>query len=121
MIARLHVAFVGGVRKVERELISYGEALGVAVEVHDGHTSGNGTTRLAALVQRSDVLVIVTGTNSHNAVHIAKREAAKSRASVRILKSCGASTARALLAEVAAASGGAGSTRCRSGGGTHMG
>jgi hypothetical protein len=98
-----HVAFVGGHDRVEREIVTFGAQLGLRVEVHNGHTRGSGADRLIALVQRTDVVVIVTGTNSHNAMHIAKREAAKSGARVRILKSCGAGTARALLAEIAGA------------------
>ena len=57
----------------------------------------------AEAVQDMDV-VIVTGTNSHNAVHIAKRGAEKAGARVWILKSCGVGTARALLTEIAASS-----------------
>lgn len=95
------VAFVGGHDRVEREIVSFAAQLGIDVEVHNGHTRGNGATRLAALIQRTDVVVIVTGKSSHNAVHIAKREAAKAGARVCILKSCGAGTARALLAEIA--------------------
>jgi len=101
MTARTRVAFVGGVRKVEREIVALGDKLGVDVEVHDGHTKGQGIERLAAVVHRTDLVVIVTGTNSHNAVHVAKREAAKSGARVVILKSCGAGTARALLTQCA--------------------
>jgi hypothetical protein len=52
-------------------------------------------------VRRTDVVVIVTGTNSHNGVHLAKREAEKAGARICILKSCGAGTARALLSEIA--------------------
>jgi len=102
-IQRPRVAFVGGHQRVEREIIAFGAELGLCVEVHDGHTRGNGAARLVALVHRTDFVVIVTGTNSHNAVHVAKREAAKWGARVRILKSCGAGTARALLAEIAQA------------------
>jgi hypothetical protein len=96
-----HVTFVGGHDRIEREILSFGEQLGIDVEVHNGHTRGNGASRLVALVHRTDLVVIVTGTNSHNAMHIAKREAAKSGARVCILKSCGAGTARTLLAELA--------------------
>ncbi len=95
------VAFVGGHDRIEREIVSFAARLGIEVEMHNGHTRGNGATRLAALIQRTDVVVIVTGTNSHNAVHIAKREAAKTGARVCILKSCGTGTARALLTEIA--------------------
>jgi hypothetical protein len=95
------VAFVGGHDRVEREIVPFGAQLGLHVEVHNGHTRGNGADRLVALVQRTDVVVIVTGTNSHNAVNLAKRAAAKAGARVCILKSCGTGTARALLTEIA--------------------
>jgi hypothetical protein len=99
------VAFIGGVERLEREIVSFGEALGIEVEVHNGHTSGGGggIARLTALVHRNDQVVIVTGTNSHAAVRTAKKEAARSGARVRILKFCGAGTARLLLTEIARA------------------
>jgi hypothetical protein len=96
-----HVTFVGGHDRIEREIVSFGAQLGIDVEVHNGHTRGNGASRLISLMHRTDLVVIVTGTNSHNAMHIAKREAAKSGARVCILKCCGAGTARTLLAELA--------------------
>ena len=69
--------------------------------MHNGHTQGGGTARLVALVHRTDVVVIVTGTNSHNAVQIARREAVKSGAHLRLLKYLGVGAARALLTEIA--------------------
>jgi hypothetical protein len=103
MSRRRRVAFIGGHERVEREIVAFGERLGLNVEVHDGHTRGNGAARLVALIQRTDVVVIVTGTNSHNAVQLAKREAAKNGAAVRILSFCGTGKARGLLAEIARA------------------
>ncbi|MFO0626904.1 MAG: DUF2325 domain-containing protein [Polyangiales bacterium] len=93
----LSVAFVGGVGRIERALVSLGDALGARVEVHDGETRGQGRAQLTALLRRSDVVVLVTAVNSHNAVQIARREAARAGAAVRIVKFCGVSTARALL------------------------
>jgi|SRR5580658_10911653 uncharacterized protein DUF2325 len=101
MSRRVRVGFVGGHDRVEREIVSLGAWLGVEVEVHNGRTGGNGKERLVALVQRADVVVIVTGTNSHNAVHIAKRAAAKSGTRIQILKACGVDTARLLLTQIA--------------------
>jgi hypothetical protein len=95
------VAFVGGHDRVEREILAFGAELGIGVEVHDGHTGGNGKSRLIALMHRTDLVVLITGTNSHNGVHVAKREAAKVGARVHILKACGASAARAFLAGLA--------------------
>jgi hypothetical protein len=103
MSARRRVSFVGGAERVERGLLALADETGVDVEVHDGQTRGNGVDRLAAVVQRSDLLVIITGTNSHNAVQVAKREAARLGIPVRILRSCGVGRARAILAEVAGA------------------
>ncbi|HZU85703.1 MAG TPA: DUF2325 domain-containing protein [Polyangiaceae bacterium] len=101
MSARVRVAFVGGIDRIERQVVAFGEQLGVHVEVHNGRTGGSGTSRLASLVRRNDLVVIVTGTNSHSAVHIVKREAAKAGVPVRIVTFCGTASARALLAEAA--------------------
>lgn len=98
----LSVAFVGGVGRIERELVSLGDTLGARVEVHDGETRGKGRAQLSALLRRSDVVVLVTAVNSHNAVHIARREAGRAGTAVRIVKFCGVSTARALLQELVA-------------------
>ncbi|MGD0677287.1 MAG: DUF2325 domain-containing protein [Polyangiaceae bacterium] len=99
MRARRCVGFVGGVERIERELHSVAGQVGVDVEVHAGHTRGNGAARLAALIRRTHLVVIITGTNSHNAVLLAKREANRLGIPLRILKSCGVGTARTLLQE----------------------
>jgi hypothetical protein len=101
MPVRRHIAFVGGIDRIERQIVSFGEQLGVDVEVHNGKTNGGSTARIAALARRTDLLVIVTGTNSHNAVHVAKREAMKSGVAMRIVTFCGAAAARSLIAAVA--------------------
>lgn len=101
MSTRLRVAFVGGVECVERQLIAAGDELGVDVEVHPGHMKGPMKDRLVALIARAHVLVLVTGVNSHGAVGVAKRAAAKSGAEVRIVKFCGSSKARSILSEIA--------------------
>lgn len=101
-LAPLAVAFVGGVGRIERELVALGDSLGARVEVHDGETRGKGRSQLSALLRRSDVVVLVTAVNSHNAVHIARREAGRTGTPVRIVKFCGVSTARALLQELVA-------------------
>lgn len=100
---RPRVGFVGGAQRIERGLFALADEMEVDVEVHDGHTHGNGAARLSSLVQRTNLVVIITGTNSHNAVQMAKREARRFGVPTRILKSCGVGTARTLLAEVARA------------------
>jgi hypothetical protein len=98
---RKRIAFVGGIDRIERQIVSYGVEVGVDVEVHHGRTSGSSSSRIGALAHRSDLLVIVTGTNSHNAVRVAKREASKAGVPVHIVTFCGAAAARALIAQVA--------------------
>ena len=97
-----HVTFVGGHDRIEREIIPFGAELGIEVVVHNGQTRGHGAERLVTLIHRTDLVIIITGTNSHNAMHIAKREAAKVGARVRIVRACGTQTARDLLMQVAA-------------------
>ncbi|HXX66731.1 MAG TPA: DUF2325 domain-containing protein [Polyangiaceae bacterium] len=105
MSHRPRVSFIGGAERMEPDLLALGDELGIDVEFHGGHTRGTGAARLASLVQRTNLLVIITGTNSHNAVHVAKREASRHGIPMRILRACGVGTARALLAEVARAAG----------------
>jgi hypothetical protein len=95
------VGFVGGIDRIEPQILGFGERLGLRVEVHNGRVTGKSRTRLEALVHRNDLVVVVTGTNSHNAVHIVKREAAKVGVPVQLVTFCGAAAARALLARVA--------------------
>lgn len=97
----LCVAFIGGAHRSSRELSSLGEDLGIQVEVHDGHIAGPSRERLGAVVRRADIVVLVTGIVSHASVREAKREAARSGTRVCIVKSCGTTTARAFLEEVA--------------------
>jgi len=96
------VAFVGGLERLERQLVSFGAELGLDVEMHNGHPRGGGTARLISLVQRTDFLIVVTGTNSHNAVQMARREAARCGTPVRFVTFLGSRTARTILHEIAA-------------------
>jgi hypothetical protein len=98
---KLRVAFVGGVACVDRQLMALGDELGIDVEVHQGHMKAQSRQRLAALIARANVVVLVTGVNSHGAVCVAKREAERSGTEVRIVKFCGSSKARSLLSELA--------------------
>jgi hypothetical protein len=99
-LKRLRVAFVGGAHRIERELVAIGGELGIDVEVHEGHVHGQTKARLVSVVSRSQVVFLITGTNSHGAVEIVKKEASRAGVRLEILKSCGCAKARALLAEL---------------------
>ena len=74
---------IGGVERSEGLFQQAATAAGYELEVHSGHTAGRGAQTLAALVNRVDLVVIVTDVNSHNAV-VAARKLAVSRG-VRLL------------------------------------
>ena len=103
MTPKLRVAFVGGVECVDRQLLALGEELGIAIEVHQGHMKSQSRQRLVSLIARANLLVLVTGVNSHGAVSVAKREAERAGTPIRILKFCGSTRARSLLSELAQA------------------
>lgn len=70
--------------------------------VHHLHRRGRASSG-AALVARTNILVLVTGVNSYGAVAVVKPEAERSGAEVRIRKFCRSSKARALLTELSQA------------------
>jgi len=65
-ITRLGV--VGGVERAFRHLLDRSLGHDIRVEFHAGHMNGSGERELSSLVQRCDVVIVVTGVNSHNAV-----------------------------------------------------
>ncbi|HEX3773251.1 MAG TPA: DUF2325 domain-containing protein, partial [Polyangiaceae bacterium] len=73
------------------------ERAGYRFEHHSGHMAGRGTSSLDALVERCDVVIVVTDVNSHAAVWRVRR-LCKQRASRCLLMSrCGPSKFSALL------------------------
>ncbi len=67
------IAIVGGLQRQERELARLAEAAGYELLVHSGEMGGRGAAGLRALVAQSDIVVIITGVNSHTAVQLAKK------------------------------------------------
>ncbi len=68
----MRIGIVGGVERLESHYAKLGKAAGHEVALHDGHTKGRGMNALAQLVDRSDVVIIVTEINSHGAVLFAR-------------------------------------------------
>lgn len=71
----MRLTWVGGVEKSERMLENIAAEAGWEMEFHGGHVGGRGEGKLRAAIARADLVLIVTGVNSHGAVGIAKREA----------------------------------------------
>ncbi len=76
--APLRIGLVGGVERSELLFQQAAKAAGYDLEFHGGHTAGRGAQTLASMINRVDLVVIVTDVNSHNAV-VAARKLASSR------------------------------------------
>lgn len=93
----MHIAIVGGVERAEAQLKTVAQAAGHSLEFHAGHTSGTSSHRLRAMMDRCDLVVIVTEVNSHAAVLQARALARQSGRPLRLLRKLGTSQLRALL------------------------
>ena len=87
----MHIGIVGGIERGWTTYERLAAAHGHEVELHGGHIHGRGQETLASLVRRSDLLVVVTGINSHAAVLAARKLADQYRRRLLIMKSCGTS------------------------------
>jgi hypothetical protein len=94
----MRIGIVGGAERLADRLSAVALAAGHELEFHDGHMQGTASERLRALVERSDVVVIVTQINSHGAVLRARDLARRARRPVRLVRRFGTSQLRALAA-----------------------
>jgi hypothetical protein len=83
----MRIGVVGGLDRNARELQVRALAGGCELETHTGVMSGPASVAgLRALVERSDLVVILTGINSHNAVRLARRHAQLRNRSFKIMR-----------------------------------
>lgn len=87
--AQLKIAIVGGLDRHERHLVRLAGEKGHEVECHRGHASARSTEALEAMVDRAQVVVLVTMVNSHGAIDVAKRAALRLRRRIMIERTCG--------------------------------
>ena len=73
----MRIAVVGGLERHEPVIVRRAQELGHEVEFHRGHVGGRHAGELEAIVQRCDVAIVVTQVNSHGAMYIAKKVAAR--------------------------------------------
>jgi hypothetical protein len=106
----MRVGIVGGVERNQARYEEVAAAVGCGVEFHHGHMRGRGPEALDAMVERCDLIVIVTEINSHCAVRMAQKFSRKRGRRVLIARKFGIhtfeQTARAAQAEAAAAQAG---------------
>ena len=94
----MRIGINGGIDRTANLLQSVAAAHGHQLELHTGVISGSASAdTLRALVARSELVVVVTDVNSHNAVKTARREARLRHRPLRIVRRIGASQLAALL------------------------
>jgi hypothetical protein len=82
----MRIGIVGGLDRGAPGIASAARAEGHELEFHRGHMSGPHAGSLRALVNRVDLVIILTEINSHAAVQLARREAKRSGRPTRILR-----------------------------------
>ena len=96
----MHIGLVGGLDRSETQYRQLAERAGHSIEWHTGDLAGRGAGTLESLVERADVLIVVTAVNSHGAVWRARKLAKLRHKRLLLLARCGASRFAALLAEL---------------------
>src|SRR4051812_36722057 len=96
----MHIGLVGGVERGERRYAAAAASRGHSFEFHGGDTAGRGSTSLEALVERADLVILVTDVNSHAAVLGARKHARSLGRRCLLTRRLGLSRFRALLTEI---------------------
>ena len=99
----MHIGIVGGLDRNEGFYHDLAQRSGHQFEHHNGHLAGRGAASLGTLVERCDVVIVVTDVNSHAAVWRVRRLAKQRGNRVILMSRCGPSKFTALLAEFSAA------------------
>ncbi len=96
----MHIGLIGGIERGTHHYENIAAAGGHTLEIHSGHLAGRGVETLTAIVERSDLIVVITDVNSHGGMWSARRLAkARGRRCV-LVRRMGPSRLRALLGEL---------------------
>jgi hypothetical protein len=98
MIDNMKIGIIGGVDRSGTLLQEVAEARGHQLELHTGVMGSTASaSSLRALIARSELVVVLTDVNSHNAVRAARREAKLRKRPLRIVRRMGSAQFAALL------------------------
>jgi hypothetical protein len=95
----MQIGLIGGLDRNAPHYEEIARAQGHSVEWHSGILAGRGGETLAAIVERSDVVVVVTDVNSHGGVFRARRLAKNRGRHCVLVRKMGAGRFKALLSE----------------------
>ena len=93
----MRIGWVGGVERNENDLVRMARASGHHLTFHSGHMAGRGSLELKNLVERSDLVIILTDVNSHGAVIAARRMVRDHGKASMVVRRLGAARFSALL------------------------
>lgn len=96
----MRIGIVGGLTRAGSHYCRLAASAGHELLFHDGWMGGRGVKSLEHLVERSDVVVVVTDVNSHGAVQLARSRLRAGGRSPVLLRRCGLARFGALLAEL---------------------
>jgi hypothetical protein len=99
----MRIGLIGGLDRSVGALQALAQTQGHEVRFHTGVMAGPASSSaLRALVARSELVILVTEINSHNAVRAARREARLRQRPLKIVRKMGATQFAALLRDVQA-------------------
>jgi hypothetical protein len=96
----MHISLVGGLDRSEAQYRQLAERCGHSIEWHTGDLAGRGAGTLESMIERSDLVIVVTAVNSHGAVWRARRLAKLRHKRLLLLARCGVSKFGSLLGEL---------------------
>lgn len=85
----MRIGWVGGVERYEAQLERIAAIAGHQLEYHGGDVRGRGAQALEGLVERCQLIVILTETNSHGAVQLARKLARQRGRGTLLLRKSG--------------------------------
>jgi hypothetical protein len=97
----MHIGLIGGLDRNAPHYMALATAQGHTVECHPGVLAGRGGETLAAIVDRADIVVVVTDVNSHGGVFRARLLSRNRGRRCVLVRRMGAARFRSLLGELA--------------------
>jgi hypothetical protein len=95
----MHIGLVGGLDRSEAQYRQLAKRVGHSIEWHTGDLAGRGAETLESMIERSDIVIVVTAVNSHGAVWRARKLAKLRGKRLLLLARCGVSKFGSLLSE----------------------
>ncbi len=96
----MQIALVGGLDRSESQYRELAERAGHSLEWHTGDLAGRGASTLDSMIERSNLVIVVTSVNSHGAVWRARKLAKLRHKRLLLLARCGVSKFSSVLSEL---------------------